>query len=154
MASHVKWGLIVGGGAALLSLCGGAAIGIYNACCFALFVIGGAALAGYLTVKDDNSASRMQNGAIAGAVVGGLGTVGQTLGGMIGTLVGASIYALVPEAAQNAPFGDPTTTGILGIGINVGAGVCVGLLLTAVAAGVGALMGRMVNPDSAPPATM
>lgn len=148
MSLPVKWGLITGAVVAGLGLCGGGAIGVYYSCCALFVVLGGAALGSYLALKDDTTADRTKNGAIAGAIVGGGGLIGQTLGGVIGTLFSASLYALIPELAQNNPLGDPATMGAVGIGANVGVGLCVGAILTGLAAGVGALMAGITGPKA------
>src|SRR5574341_1330367 len=119
MSTSVKWGLITGGVVAGLGLCGGGAIGVYYSCCALFLVLGGAALGSYLALKDDTTADRTKNGAVTGAIVGGGGLIGQTLGGVLGTLFSASVYALIPELAKNNPMADPTTLGTIGIGANV-----------------------------------
>jgi len=81
MSARVRVGLIAGGIGLVLTACIGSLLGI---CGPAVSLVAGA-IAGYFAVKQENPASQSESGkvgATAGAIAGGLGVIGQIIGGI------------------------------------------------------------------------
>jgi hypothetical protein len=81
MSARIRIGLIAGGISLVLTACVGALMGI---CGPAVSLVAGA-IAGYFAAKQESPASQSEGGkigAIAGAIAGGLGVIGQVIGGI------------------------------------------------------------------------
>jgi hypothetical protein len=81
MSARVKIGLIAGGISLVLTACVGALMGI---CGPAISLVAGA-IAGYFAAKQEAPASQGEGGkvgATAGTIAGGLGVIGQIIGGI------------------------------------------------------------------------
>lgn len=145
MLPRVRWGLIVGAGVLLLNVGVSLALG----CCGPLVSLIGGALAAFLAVRDEGISVRKEAssvGAIAGVVAGGVGFVGQMIGGLIALAIGASNPQYLEMFGMQGTGSEMAGYWAGGIG----AGVCFGLIGVGLAAGAGALTAYlMVKEESA-----
>ena len=82
MSARIRVGLIAGGIGLVLTACIGAIMGI----CGPVVSLVAGALAGYFAAKQEAPASQGEGGkvgATAGAIAGGLGVIGQIIGGIL-----------------------------------------------------------------------
>ncbi len=151
MTPRVRWGLIAGGVLALLNLCGGTLIGIFNNCLILLTVAAGAGAAGYLSAREEPAAEAQKSGAIAGAIAGGLSLVGQLVGAVIGGIVGTSILASLNPELQQVDPSQLAGGAAIGVVASLATSLCVGVVMIAVGAGIGALTARLAAQSPTPP---
>lgn len=147
MSPRVKWGLIAGGGVALLNLCGGTLMGAINNCLSLFTVAIAAAVAGYFCAQQEPAEEAVKAGGLAGALVGGLNLISQLLGGLLGGLAGTGILAAFTPQAQADPANFSLGVGI-GLGVIVLSAFICGVILIPIGAGIGALTAKSFLPHS------
>ncbi len=144
----VKSGLIMGAVMFVLALAAGAVISQFCTPCLALFIGLGA---GYLAGVYDKPALQndaLKKGAIAGAIAGGIGILGQLIAGVI------NASYLRPETLNNLFGQNLVNQQMLWLG-QMGGAVCIGLFNVLFMAGLGvggaAIWNAMRNQNQTPP---
>lgn len=152
MKARFKIGLAVGLVGLILNVCVSAAVGL---CGPAVSLVAGA-VAGFFTARQEKAATKSagaQAGAISGLIAGGLGIIGQVIGG-----VGALAYLQATNATL--PFGTippqsaDMNTQLIYYVSGMGTGICFGLIGAVLSALAGAGTGFLGTPEPQPPSTL
>ena len=145
MSARIKVGLIAGAIALVLTLCVSTAVGI---CGPVVSLIAGAA-AGYFAVKQEAPASQSEGGKIgatSGAIAGGLGVIGQIIGGILTLTLLPSIMESLGDYSYSAVSGEASYW-LAG----AGTALCFGFAGVVLAAIAGYAVGYMFSNKPAAP---
>lgn len=149
MSPRFKWGLIAGAGVAVLNLCGGMLMGVFNNCLSVITVTLAAAAAGYFCGRQEKAGEAVRAGAIAGTLVGFINLASQLVGGTLGGLIGAGFLSAFSQSSSSDP-----TTWLKGVGVGFGLIIVLALVFGAalifLGAGVGALAAKLALPAGQP----
>lgn len=147
MSARVRVGLIAGAIALVLTICVAMVFGI----CGPVVSLVAGALAGYFAVKQESPASQSEGGkagATAGAIAGGLGVIGQILGG-IGAL---TVLPPLMESLNNYSFSQVSGEATYWLS-GIATALCFGVAGVVLAAVAGYAVGYISsNKPAVPPA--
>jgi hypothetical protein len=148
MQPRVKYGLIAGGVGLVINICVGALVGV---CGPAVALVAGAA-AGFFASGEEQAPTQgdgAREGALSGAIAGGLVLVGQLFGVIValGLTQSMQIEPIIGTMPVQGDTAGQTVFWMVGLGV----GLCFGLIGVALSAGAGAAAGYF-NTSSQPSA--